>query len=86
MSELLVTGIVCAAIGALGGVAVGEIGDWWRRRRAERELVSPNNALVNCDLSGARRGPNRCPPHGGYGFKSDCVDCAGQDHGEGSRR
>lgn len=74
MFELVVTAIVFTIVGALGGIAMGEIGDRWRRRRAEREHVSPNNVLVNSDLSGAR-GPSYCGEHGGYGFRSDCLDC-----------
>jgi hypothetical protein len=82
VSETLVTGIVCAILGAWFGIAVGGVGDWWRRRRAEREHVSPNNVLVNADLSGAR-GPRYCWEHGGYGFRSDCVECNPPARGEG---
>ena len=57
--DAVLVGLVCVPIGALGGIALGAIWDWWKRRRALREHVSPDNVLVNADLSGARRPPRR---------------------------
>lgn len=47
MSDAFITGIVCAVFGAWLGFAAGATGDWWRRRREQRVLVSRNNWLAH---------------------------------------
>lgn len=50
MIETLLTIIVCAILGALGGLAMGPLEAWWARRRERRTLVSEDNWLAHCHI------------------------------------